>query len=325
MGVLMTVAVLGSLAAHAQDDPDDEGGSISASGGTVGGVVSQTDTSTEPPPVWRFTYESMAAARANPIGLNLEVRPAVRRRLYASTSAIGRDNYIDLAPTLTTTPAFVRGGVSMRLQPAAVIRLGARVEGINYFGGFDQFQSWESAEDATWDDLTQDARGEAGENYPTTGWFAAGEVLLRAKVSDFAILNQSRLLYSNIQLNDGDNVFYEITYDVLVANQDIVQVNDLSTVWVPESMPLTAGARWSYVRAVHTDEPDSVAAEALHRVGPLVAWTFRSDEGEKVGNLSAFALAQWWLSHPYRTGQVSSQAVPYFVLGVSVRGDLRPW
>ncbi len=287
--------------------------------------VAQADDSVAPLPRLRFTYESLLAARANPMGLNLEVRPAVRLRLYESTSAIGRDNYIDLAPTLTTTPAFVRGGLSMRLQPAAVIRIGARVEGISYFGGLDQVQSWESPEEATWDNDTLDARGEDGENYGSTGWFAAGEVLLRARVSDFAVLNQSRLLYSDIDLQGADSVFYEITYDVLVADAGLVQINDLSTVWVPEHLPLTAGARWSYVRAMHPGSPDSTAAEPVHRVGPLVAWTFRSDEGAGVGNLSAFALTQWWIKHPYRTGQEVNQALPYLVLGLSMRGELRPW
>lgn len=324
MGGMVVLALAAGLA-WAQDDDDGDNSGISATGGTVGGVAGRVDRSDEMPPKLRFTYESMFAARSNPLGLNLEVRPAVRLRLYDSTSTIGRDNYIDFAPTLTTTPAFVRGGASVRVQPAAVIRLGARVEGINYFGGFDQFQSWEDAGSAVWDDDTQDENGLAGENYPTSGWFAAGEVLLRAKVSNIAVLNQSRLLYADINLNDGDTVFYEITYDVLVPDQGLLFNNDLSTVWVPESMPLTAGVRWSSTQAFHPDEPDAVAAETMHRLGPLVAWTFRSSEGAGLGNLSAFTLAQWWLKHPYRTGQVSSQAVPYFVLGLSARGDFRPW
>ena len=309
----LTILIIWSMLGVAQAD-DDSAGGISSAGGTVGGVPGRSDGSVEPLPKLRFTYESLAAVRTNPMGLNLEVRPAIRLRLYESTSTIGRDNYIDLAPTLTTTPAFVRGGVSMRVQPAAVIRLGARIEGINYFGGLDQVQSWDGPEAATWDSDTLSDRGEAGENYGTTGWFAAGEVLLRAKVSDFAVLNQSRLLYADIDLQGTDSVFYEITYDVLVADAGFVQINDLSTVWVPEDLPLTAGARWSYVRAMHPDDPDSTAAEPIHRVGPLLAWTFRADEG-----------AQWWIKHPYRAGQEVNQALPYFVLGLSMRGDLRPW
>lgn len=320
----MAALMFAAGVAWAQDDADDDT-DISAAGGTVGGVAGRVDRSDEVPPKLRFTYESMAAARYNPLGLNLEVRPAVRLRLYESTSAIGRDNYVDVAPTFTVTPAFYRGGASVRVQPAAVIRLGARIEGINYLGGFDQLQSWEDAESAVWDDDTQDDNGLAGENYPTSGWFAAGEVLLRAKVSSFAVLNQSRLLYGDINLNDGDTVFYEITYDVLLADQGTMFNNDLSAVWVPESLPLTMGARWSHTRAHHPDAPDAVAAQGLNRLGPLVAWTFRSNEGAALGNLSAFTLAQWWLTHPYRTGEPTSQAVPYFVLGVSASGDLRPW
>ncbi len=320
----MTWLTVWSMMGIAQADDDATDG-VSAAGGSVGGVPARSDDAMAPLPRLRFTYESLAAVRTNPIGLNLEVRPAVRLRLYESTSTIGRDNYIDLAPTLTTTPAFVRGGVSMRVQPAAVIRLGARIEGINYFGGLNQLQSWDSPEAASWDSDALEARGEAGENYGTTGWFAAGEVLLRAKVSDFAVLNQSRLMYADIDLQGADSVFYEITYDVLVADTGFVQVNDLSTVWVPEGLPLTAGARWSYVQALHPDDPDSTAAEPIHRLGPLLAWTFRSDEGAALGNLSAFTLAQWWLKHPYRAGQEVNQALPYFVLGLSMRGDLRPW
>ena len=324
MGGLLGLVLLG--AALAAGDGEDEGaGGVSAVGGTVGGVPGPSEAALGPLPPWRLTYESMAALRLNPLGLNLEVRPAIRRRLYASTSTIGRDNYADLAPTLTVTPAFTRGGVSMRLQPVAMLRLGARVEGIRYFGGFDQLQSWPSAGEAVWDDLTQDARGDQGLNYPSGGWFAAGEVLLRAKVSEIAVLNQARLLYADVQLQDGDTVFYEITYDALVADQGLLVVDDLSVVWVPERLPLTAGARWSYVQALHPAEPESAAGAAMHRVGPLVAWKLRGQEGAGVGNLSVFSLAQWWLAHPYRTGQVSSSAIPYFVLGVSMSGDVLPW
>ena len=320
---LWTASVVGVLASGtAWADDDDPPASV---GGTVGGLPGQSTPASQPPPKWRLTYEALSVARYNPLGLNIELRPAVRMRLYESTSAIGRDNYIDLAPTITTTPAFVRGGVSMRVQPAAVLRLGARIEGINYFGGFDQVQSWPSADAAVWDEDTLDAAGEAGDNYGTTGWFAAGEALLRAKVGDIAVLNQTRLLYANLQLEDGDTTFYEITYDALVANQGLMQVNDFSLVWVPDSPPLTLGARWSYTRARHPDEPDSIAAASMHRVGPLVAWKLRGTEGQGVGNLSAFTMAQWWLSHPYRTGQVVSQAAPYFLLGISMRGDLIPW
>lgn len=293
----------------------------SAAGGTVGGVAAPSDAATVPPPAWRVTYEALFVARYNPLGLNAEFRPAIRRRLYASTSTIGRDNYIDVAPTITATPAFVRGGVSMRVQPAAVIRLGARVEGINYFGGFDQLQSWPSAERAAWDDDALDAGG----NYGTTGWFGAGEVLLRAKVQNIAVLNQTRLLYADLELANDDSTFYEITYDVLVADQGFFHNNDFSVVWVPSDPPLTLGARWSSTRAYHPNEPDSVAAQGMHRVGPLVAWKLRGTEGQGVGSLTAFTMAQWWLAHPYRTGDSVSQGVPYFLLGLSMSGDFIPW
>jgi hypothetical protein len=101
-----------------------------------------------------------------------------------------------------------------------------------------------------------------------------------------------------------------ITYDALVADEGLLVVNDLSALWVPSDSSLTAGVRWSYVSARHPDEPDSAAAAAMQRVGPLVAWSFRNAEGEPIGNLSAFTLARWWLAHPYRTGEVSSPAVP---------------
>ncbi|MEL6343079.1 MAG: hypothetical protein AAFV53_08080 [Myxococcota bacterium] len=89
---------------------------------------------------------------------------------------------------------------------------------------------------------------------------------------------------------------------------------------MPDTIPLTAGIRWSYVQAVHEDS-DSLAAEAMHRVGPLVSWKLGGDEGDRLSNISAFTIAQWWLRHPYRTGEVTNQAVPYFILGLSVSGE----
>lgn len=33
-------------------------------------------------------------------------------------------------------------------------------------------------------------------------------------------------------------------------------------------------------------------------------------------------IVNWWLEHPYRTGQEVSQAVPYIVLGFAFNGDI---
>ena len=37
---------------------------------------------------------------------------------------------------------------------------------------------------------------------------------------------------------------------------------------------------------------------------------------------TVFAMANWWLSHRYRTGEEVSQAFPYVLLGFAFNGDL---
>ena len=39
-------------------------------------------------------------------------------------------------------------------------------------------------------------------------------------------------------------------------------------------------------------------------------------------NPTAILIVNWWLEHPYRTGQEVSQAVPYIVLGFAFNGDI---
>lgn len=152
-----------------------------------------------------------------------------------------------------------------------------------------------------------------------------------------ALRSQLRAARPDFDLREGDRVFYDIVYDLLVGNKGWFFNNDLDVLYQHDS-GLTAGVRWTmahafYDRAAHY-EPDAIfTAElrkglpdfrrALHRAGPLVAYTWKKPDGAGFEG-TLLVVLNWWLASPYRTGQDVSQLMPYMVLGYAITGDLLP-
>jgi hypothetical protein len=57
------------------------------------------------------------------------------------------------------------------------------------------------------------------------------------------------------------------------------------------------------------------------RLGPTVNYAWAQPAGSRFVP-SVFAQVQWWLSHPYRTGQEMQQALPWVLLAFTANGDL---
>ena len=112
----------------------------------------------DPPPQFRLAYQSLLALRVNPLGLLEFANLIARYRLYESTSAALRDNHVGAGLTLALSPAYARIGGQLEVQPATVLNLWARYEWAGYFGSFDLFQSFASANEGYRDSLL-DARG----------------------------------------------------------------------------------------------------------------------------------------------------------------------
>lgn len=81
------------------------------------------------------------------------------------------------------------------------------------------------------------------------------------------------------------------------------------------------GLRHTFSDAI--DGFDGDGGRAHHRLGPLFAWQFAQEPpGRRFNQPTLFVLAQWWLQHPYRTGEEQSAALPLIGLGFAFNGDL---
>jgi len=114
----------------------------------------------------------------------------------------------------------------------------------------------------------------------------------------------------------------------LVPNKGWIVNNDTDLLWVTD-FGLAAGARYTVTAAFYDarhyapGEADQGLNPTMHRLGPLVAYTFYHDPaGTKINDPTVLLLVNWWLSHRYRTGRENPTALPYIAVGFLFRGDL---
>jgi hypothetical protein len=304
-------------------------------------LFAATPTANAEPAAHRLYTESIAGLRYNPIGLQVRSTLYSRHRLMdkPEDDLLFGDTWVGIGPTFAASPAFIRGGIEARLVPIALLRLTGRWEGVGYFGSFDQLLSWSATEvpidtsnSATvcdsdpvvcapvdYSEGAMEALGTQGQTYPTRGWQSMGEARLQAKAGPIAVRNTLGAFFTKIDLRDGDTVFYDQTFDILMANEGWTLVNDADLLFVGVDQ-WTIGVRHSAVHAIHGDDSD--ADQWTHRAGPIIARAFKGSRTFR--KPTVYALPQWWLKHNYRTGAESSQAIPQIIIGLGWTGDLLP-
>lgn len=286
----------------------------------------------DPPPANRLYLQSITALRANPLGLLELVTLSYRSRIKKSADPLYQDNFGGAGLALEATPAFARVGPLIELQPLSILRLWATYQVLGYFGSFNLMQSFgspnEEYSDSRIRDLGDLPSKEEGKNYPTTGTQFTAGANVQIKFGPIAARSQFRLVRSDYDLRDGDRVFYDQFYDVLVPNEGWYLTNDLDLLYVTD-FGLAAGARHTVTHAFYGErhfrpgEADLDLNPTMHRVGPFLAYTFsKSPAGEIFNNPTVLLIANWWLSHRYRTGEDVTVAFPYIVLGFMFTGDL---
>jgi hypothetical protein len=276
------------------------------------------------PPERSISYTNLTAGRVNPLGLIEVFELGYRLRLYDSTNPLFENNFVSFALRPALTPAWGRLSGVLRIQPLSILQLWAEYGAGGHFGTFGLMQSFPTAT-ADVSDTALDAREEAGVNYAATGTQIGLGVLLQAKVGPIAARSSARFIRPNHDLQDGDTAYYNIVYDIVIPDRAWAVNKDTDLLWVSK-FGLVAGVRWSLTHAFtrETDfSPDEAGRNApLHRVGPLLAYSFWDEPGAAFNKPTALVVANWWLQHPSRTGQDSSQAIPYLILGFTCEGDL---
>lgn len=288
-----------------------------------------------PPPKHRLVYRDLTLVRVNPLGLITDARLSYRHRLFASESVALRDNFVSIGVAPSLSAAFARVGPVIEVQPASFLQLWALYEVIGYFGAFNLLQSFPTVDSTKVDysdsALKRYAKGDGpiAKNYAAAGTQLVLGANLQLKLGPVVVRDQLRMGRPDMKLRPGDRAFYEIFYDLLVADEGLWGSNDTDLLFQGLDGRLTLGARWTTSRAFYSagdfapGDDTTRGFGATHRLGPVAAWTFRKPDGASF-EPTLLLVANWWLKAPYRTGQDVSAAVPYLIFALNITGDLLP-
>lgn len=294
----------------------------------VSSVASAQMLTEQGPPQHRIIHRNTLALRLNPLGLIYDGRFAYRLRLYQSDSKALRDNYLGIGVAPSASPAFVGIGPYLEFNPLTMFGVWAMIQGIQYFGSFNLLQGFPGAQS----DFSDTAiKNNAANHVATGGYEVTVGANFQAKVSVVLLRSQARLIYGSMKLKDNERIYYNQFYDMGMPNDGWAFVNDLDLVYQSLDSKILAGARYTvtlplYDPARHLDpnDPIQTADNAMHRVGPFLAYTFKVEDGARFNTPTVFLLVQWWLKHRFRTGADVSQAIPLLGLGFQITGDFLP-
>lgn len=288
-----------------------------------------TGAASAEPVTEELTYLSFTVLRLNPLGLQSQFDLDWKTQLYdPGDSLIKSNNFFSIGVSPILSPALARLGVSAKLQPLAILKLEVRWDYLAWFGNFDLIQSYPDA-NADFSDSAIARGGEAGLNYATDGWQLTLDAEARAKVGPVIVRNRFRAAYIEAALKGDDRVFYDQYFDLLLPRRGWFFTNDADLLFQIGDK-LIVGVRWAFMGVNYEADNFTTSAERItdsqpmHRVGPLVAYTFHDEPGSSFNRPTILAMVNWHLVHPWRTGQDVSQALPYVVVGFAFGGRVLP-
>ena len=280
---------------------------------------------------------SSTVVRVNPLGLFTDFRLGYRHRIFdrPGNPLVLRNTYWAAAGSLAVSPGFLRTGVAAEFAPLAVLNLSAVFERVQWFGTFNFVQSFASANENFSDAAIRErARVDPASAETAGGWLLTLNAVLQVKLGDLAVRNTARGVWNSLSLRDHRPVFYDSFQDVLAPNNGWVFSDDFDLIYQNSELGLNVGARLTAVVPLY--ETVSWGADGAPfagrgadnsptlRLGPLVSYTFREGRHSFFNAPTVFVLAQWWLTHRYRTGgcdDCTSPGLPMIVLGFAFRGD----
>ena len=283
----------------------------------MGLSLAADDADWSPEPANRLYYTNASFARVNPLGLVDFYRLGWRHRLSSSDSTLLKDTYTFVAGEVMATPAYTRVGIFAEAQFLAIARVYVQYSGVGYYGNFAQIQSWDTNGVRYSDQSLEATEGEA---YATLGSVFTTGGTLRAKAGNVVIRSTVALTRFDLNLQDGDVVFYDQYWDRLAPDGGWMVLNDADVLALMGKARV--GVRHTFNDELGNSGPQD-SALANHRVGPLLAWEFAAkDPGARYNHPTAFLVTQWWLQHPYRAGAEQPQGLPMIALGFAFNGDL---
>jgi len=269
-------------------------------------------------PLVTLDYDNLLAIRVNPLGLQNYFNLFMKARLFRSDNPVLQGAHFSVGPTVVASPAFAKVGAFMQFAPVAMLELRGTYRYQYFFGTFDQI----IPEDSPYADWSDSARRDKGDEAMSMGGHqVALQARVQAKVSAFAIRNTTRFVYNDMPLPDGAVAYYDQTPDILVPNKGWIGVNDLDMFGLYKAFKF--GGRYTWTASFFGGD-DGHADNVIHRLGPMITWTFFDKPGSSWNQPTLVLLSQWHIRHPNRAGQDVSQAIPYLALAFTFKGTLIP-
>lgn len=264
----------------------------------------------------------------NPLGLQEQADFGLQARLFTGDSVLLKDTFAGIYFSPLLTPAYLSPAIALKVQPLAVLRLEAKYSWVKYLGTFNLLQSYPTPA-ADYSDTAIKDRGDQA--YDTSGTSLALTAELRGKVGPVVARTRMVATFHDMELNAGDRVWYDQYYDLLVSGSGWTLTNDLDVLYqlpLDESgAMLMLGARYSLGVPFYSADDYGGGAQAhdngpFHRVGPMAVYTFFDEPGAAFNKPSIIAIVNWHLVHRFRTGEDTSAALPYLVIGFAFTGEL---
>jgi len=314
----------------ATEDEGDAEPEAAESDAPISSVMDKLEPSAPPPlaPKHRLVYKNLFALRYNPLGLVNENAMGWAMRLYEKRGALFEPAYLGAKLHTFVSPAYSRVGPQVEFSPLAILNLSATYDFVGYYGTFNQMASFNTPA-IDYSDTQLERNDKDGNTYATYGSMVTLSALLQAKAGPIAVRDNVKGYYTDFKLRDGGTVFYDQTLDILVPDQGWSLTNDLD-VLVLFKNGLKLGARYTVTHAFYKKrhfqegEPVTQPNGPTHRIGPAVLYTFWDKPQRRFNKPTLILLSQWWARHRWRTGEDTSVAVPYVVLGFLFEGDLLP-
>lgn len=279
------------------------------------------------PPRNRIVFSNLSVTRYNPIGLENQLRAGFQRRLFDSDSPVARDNFVFLGTTPKLNPAYSRVGPTVEIQPLSIFNVRAGVEHVRFFSTFGFLQSFPSPRVDYSDSALEEYETDFENDYATSGVHTFVEPTIQLKVGSIVVRNKLAFDHWDMDLRDGDRVFYEATQDTLLPGTGWSMANDADLLYATET-GLVAGLRHTFVRPVYEDEHFADGEERGYirnrhqRLGLLAAYTFHDRGFQTFSRPTVLVITSWYLSHRWRTGEDVSQGVPYVIVGFAFHSDM---
>jgi len=280
-----------------------------------------------------LSYENTLFGRDNPLGVADEFDLRYRIPLYQSGHPALAQNFFGIVAPWLLAPSLFRPGIGVEVQPLSLLHLYVGYEPTIYFGDLGSLHSFPSPSGDYGSGAFQVGGPAAlpGAVYPAVVHELVLAATAQLAVRWFALRSTWRGQYVHASLRNGDTVFYDSFYVVLLPRSGWLLHTETDAVY-RSHFGLTAGLHYALSM---TSYPASAypAGEAvvnrntpIQQLGPIVAYTLF--EHSRRGRFEAptfFLLVAWYLEDRYRTGQLVNQAIPMIGLGLSFRGSLAEW